>query len=139
MSKNFVQRSEFEILQQRVVDIEQQISFPGINRPDNKKKGLSKREIFLQYNAESGPEKCLVVMSILDSEKGEAGFLLDDVRALYRVVKEKPPGNISDTIAKMEKRGLIQTLSGEGKRRLYSLTNTGENTLNNLKNDENYV
>ena len=98
---------------------------------------MSKREVFLQYKlAKSGIDKCLIVMSILDTESTESGFSLEDTRSAYKAVKERPPKNISDTIAKLEEKGFIQTLSGEGKFRMYSLTNSGENAVEKLKEDD---
>lgn len=129
-------RTEFEALQNRVTKVENVLSLAGTVAPAAKK-GESRREIFMDYSlAKSHPDKLLVVMSILDNEKGEKGFNVDDIRAAYKSVKEKLPVNLSDTIAKLEKKGYISVLFGEKKFRVYSVTNSGAVALEALKREK---
>ena len=135
MNNNEVSRKEFDTLVERVAKIEGQVPSVEI-KPPTVEKSTSKREHFLQYNLKTGVEKCLVIMSMLDTENIEMGFNLEAIQEMYKTVKEKMPTNLSDVIAQLHRKGFVDIRSGKGRDRMYSLTNTGLEALKELKKKE---
>ncbi len=134
MTTKTITKEDFDALVKRVAAIESQMSSSEVK--SSIKKNLSKREIFLQYSLESDVEKCLAIMSILDNENSKDGFDLKAIQESYKTVKEKTPGNPSDVIARLHKKGFVDVISGKHRNRMYSLTNTGLEALAELRKEE---
>ena len=135
MNKNtYVTREEFEAFKREVSERIYSDSFSKSALSPKKEKPRSMREMFLEYSPKTKLDQCFIIMFLLDEENIDGvGFDFKMIKKTYKNIKETLPGNLTDVISTLEKKAYVQVLSGKGKNRMYSLTNSGVDVVEGLK------
>lgn len=115
-------RDEIDALKERVGKLESALQ-SGASRA---KPAHSLRSLYAEFDPSNHFEKALVIGYYLEHGEGQDGFTTEDLREGYITCKTPLPANLSDTIAKVGKRDWTMPIGEEDGRRVWQLTSTGE-------------
>ncbi len=80
----------------------------------------------LYYNLSNNFEKILMIGYFLEKEKSFEHFTMDDVEDGFKKCKYPLPANMSDFFLKASGKGWLMKIGVEGRKILWTLTETGE-------------
>jgi len=92
--------------------------------PEGAKEFLMTREI------KADTQKVLALGYFLEYMEGMESFNVNDLEAVFRAAKEKPPANMNDAVNKNIARGFLMEAAGKkDAKKAWCLTSTGEKYL----------
>jgi len=93
---------------------------------------------FIKKIAPKGqPDRALILGYYIEKYQNKENFSTNDLTELNRQAKQVSFTNISDTVAKQVQQGLMMGSGQDEGKRLFTLTTTGEETVENLINQKN--
>ena len=101
-------------------------------------KATSLREFIISKSPEMATDKALLIGYYLEKEQGITPFNNDDLVKGFNQAREPLPGNLSETLSKVARRGFItESQQKKDGTRGWLVTNSGERYVENgLKNPE---
>jgi len=95
-------------------------------------KPLSPSEFIKKIAPKNQSEKALVLSHYLEKYKGMESFTTADLTEIAREAKQPRFTNISDTVAKLVQQGSLMGAGEKENKRVFVLTTTGEEFVDNL-------
>ena len=92
-------------------------------------------EFYLEHKPKNETDKTLIIINFLEMARGIKSVTSKDITQAFREVREKPPINVSDKIQMLHKRGLIMPGELVDTMKSWTLTRSGLNYLETLKNE----
>jgi DNA-binding PadR family transcriptional regulator len=132
-------KKEFEKVWEKISQLEKKenIKLKDKERTNERKKSL--RELFLEFNLKSDPEKTLFIMYAGEDLEGVFEFSTKEIKKGFQEIREKVPQNIADKFQTLHKAGFIMpTEKSEekgNKQKFWQITNSGLNFLKSKKNE----
>lgn len=126
-------------LEKRVEELEEAVfEEKGYDIQSSGKK-LSVREFMQQYDTSSHRKKVLVIGYYLEEYGGYEKFTPSDVEEYYRKAKVKPSSNTSEYFKRCAKKAWMMESEHEteGNQKNWVLTQTGEDKVDDLKEEDN--
>lgn len=108
-------------------------SFTGTPATAATGKSLSPSEFIKKIAPKNQSEKALVLSHYLEKYKGMESFSTSDLTEIAKEARQSRFTNISDTVAKLVQQGLLMGAGEkENKQRVFVLTTTGEELVENF-------
>ncbi len=117
-------RTQLLELKERVTELETRLN--GQAKPEVAD-GI--REFVESFNPSSHTERSLPIAYYLESYRGKESFTVGDIEEGYREIREKPAGNMSDVLGRMEDRDWLLRDGKDGHTQLWRLTATALETV----------
>lgn len=132
---------EIEELRERLNEHEERISSLESLIEDEgpeavREKPLSLPEFKQDYSPSIHREKAVMIGYFLEKHRGKENFLVSDTKDGFKKCKYKLPANLSDVLSDASKQGHLMEVGEEGGKKLWMLTETGENFVEEELRDE---
>ena len=118
-----VTQEMFDALERRVVDLEEEMGGGAAVSSPQRPESLA--EFLRKKGVTSDPDKVICIAYFIDVRQGAKGFTSKDVDTGFRDARHTVPTNISDQLARCARRGMIQVSGKRDGKKLWALTNTG--------------
>ena len=95
-------------------------------------KKLSVKEFVLLSNPKNDTQKTLCIAYYLEKYEGACSFNVKDLDNMFRLAREKPPGNINDRVnINITKGFMMEAKEKKDNRKAWVLTSSGERFVDN--------
>ncbi len=124
-------KKEFEKVWKKIQELEGK-RIENVSQQETREKSL--REMFLEFNLKSDPEKTLFIMHGMEKLKNIFAFSTKEIKEGFHEIREKVPKNIADKFQSLHKSGFIMPVEitdKKTKQKFWKLTNSGIKFLEN--------
>ena len=100
------------------------------------KRERSMREFYNEFTQKTETDKTLIVMRVLEELKGKVKVTAQNIVDGFKEIREKTPQNIFDKLQMLSKKALIMADGKEAGYTLWTITHSGIEYLEKLKNNQ---
>jgi len=140
-----MKEEKFDKIMQYLEKLDKRISMIEENLPKHKavldksnnsisqEREESFREFFIKYNPQKETDKTLVIIYFLELRRKMEHITTKEITLGFKEVREMLPKNISDKMQMLHKRGFIAPKDGMGRLKSWTITRSGLEHLEKLK------